>query len=69
MPYVSKAQQGYFHAHPDKVGQKVVAEFDAASKGQHNLPQRVAKKTRKPSFYHKVKSGLSRAFPKTKGGY
>lgn len=68
MPYASKAQQGYFHAHPDKVGRKVVAEFDAASKGQKNLPQHVKKK-RKMSLHNKIKSGMAKAFPKTKGGY
>lgn len=63
MPYASKAQQGYFHAHPDKVGRKVVAEFDAASKGQHGLPKHVKPK-RKMSLHNKVKSGLSKSFPK-----
>jgi hypothetical protein len=45
MPYVSKAQQGYFHtaAGRKKVGAKVVAEFDAASKGKsyRKLPKHV----------------------------
>lgn len=42
MPYTSKAQQGYFHAHPEKVGgPAVVAEFDRASRGRTNLPAHV----------------------------
>ena len=46
MPYVSQAQQGYFHtpAGMAKVGPKVVAEFDAASKGDKDLPKRAPKK-------------------------
>lgn len=45
MPYTSKAQQGYFHTKEgmEKVGADTVKEFDAASKGQKNLPQHVAK--------------------------
>lgn len=40
MPYKSKAQAGYFHTNPEKVGgAKVVAEFDKASKGL-KLPKR-----------------------------
>ena len=44
MPYVSKAQQGYFHTHKKEIGAKVVAEFDVASKGEKNLPKHVSKK-------------------------
>jgi len=46
MPYVSRAQQGYFHS-PEgmkKVGPAVVAEFDQASKGQSNLPAKAPQK-------------------------
>jgi hypothetical protein len=39
MPFVSKAQQGYLHAHPEILGKKALSEWDAASKGQHNLPE------------------------------
>jgi hypothetical protein len=43
MPYKSQAQAGYFHEHPEKVGgAKVVAEWDAATKG-NKLPKRVKK--------------------------
>lgn len=40
MPYVSRAQQGYFHAHKDELERQGVDvdEWDAASKGEHNLP-------------------------------
>ena len=41
MPYVSKAQQGFFHTHVKAIGAKVVKEFDAASKGSHGLPEHV----------------------------
>jgi hypothetical protein len=43
MPFVSKAQQGYLHAHPEVLGKKGLAEWDAASKGEHNLPEHVHK--------------------------
>jgi hypothetical protein len=38
MPYESRAQQGLFHSPNSPVSKKVVADFDAASKGQKNLP-------------------------------
>ena len=41
MPFVSKAQQGYLHAHPEVLGKSKLAEFDAATKGMHNLPSHV----------------------------
>ncbi len=41
MPFVSKAQQGFLHAHPEKLGKAKLAEFDAATKGMHNLPEHV----------------------------
>jgi len=44
MPFVSRAQQGYLHAHPEVLGKKGLAEWDAASKGQHNLPEHVEHK-------------------------
>lgn len=44
MPFVSKAQQGWAHAHPEKFGRKNLAEFDAATKGMHDLPERSHKK-------------------------
>ena len=43
MPFVSKAQQGYLHAHPEVLGKEKLAEFDAATKGAHNLPEHVHK--------------------------
>lgn len=46
MPFKSKAQQGYLHAHPEILGKKALKEWDAASKGQHNLPEHV----HKPSY-------------------
>ena len=41
MPFVSQAQQGYLHAHPEVLGKEKLAEFDAATKGMHNLPEHV----------------------------
>lgn len=41
MPYKSQAQQGLFHSPNSPVSDKVVADFDAASKGQHGLPKHV----------------------------
>ena len=41
MPFVSTAQRGFLHAHPEVLGKKGLAEWDAASKGQHNLPEHV----------------------------
>ena len=32
MPFVSQAQQGWAHAHPEEFGKKNLAEFDAATK-------------------------------------
>lgn len=51
MPYKSKAQQGFFHSAEGKkkVGEKVVKEFDKASKGQHDLPKHVKDKKTPPS--------------------
>lgn len=46
MPFVSAAQRGYMHAHPEVLGKKGLAEWDAASKGQH-VPEHVSKK---PSY-------------------
>ena len=48
MPFKSKAQQGYLHAHPEILGKKKLAEFDAATKGEHNLPEHV--KNGRPSY-------------------
>jgi hypothetical protein len=45
MPFKSAAQRGYLHAHPEILGKKALAEWDAASKGQH-VPEHV----KKPSY-------------------
>ena len=50
MPFVSRAQQGYLHAHPEVLGKEKLAEFDAATKGKHNLPEHVHEG--KPSYSH-----------------
>ena len=39
-PFASLAQEGFLHEHPEKLGAKKLAEFDAATKGKH-LPKRV----------------------------
>lgn len=41
MPFVSQAQAGWAHTHPDEFGRKNLAEWDAATKGK-SLPKRVA---------------------------
>ena len=43
MPFVSRAQQGWAHAHPEKFGKENLKEFDAATKGTHNLPEHAHK--------------------------
>ena len=55
MPYVSRAQQGYFHAHKKELESKGVNvdEWDQASKGQSNLPEHV---TPKNHPLHKLKA-------------
>jgi len=40
MPFKSAAQRGYLHAHPEILGKKALAEWDAASKGQ-KVPEHV----------------------------
>lgn len=50
MPYASQAQQGLFHSKNSPVSAKVVAEFDAASKGRKNLPRHVAKSKAKAAM-------------------
>jgi hypothetical protein len=40
MPFKSLAQEGFLHAHPEKLGKKGLAEWDAATKGKH-LPEHV----------------------------
>ena len=35
MPFVSAAQRGYLHAHPEVLGKTALKEWDEASKGQH----------------------------------
>jgi hypothetical protein len=41
-PFASLAQEGWAHEHPEKLGAKKLAEFDAATKGK-NLPKKVKK--------------------------
>jgi len=39
MPFQSKAQQGYLHAHPEILGKKGLHEWDEATKGKYqDLP-------------------------------
>lgn len=54
MPFVSAAQRGYLHAHPEVLGKKGLAEWDAASKGQHDLPEHVHK-TASYKMVHKAR--------------
>jgi hypothetical protein len=44
MPFESKAQQGYMHAHPEILGKKALHEWDEATKGKYSkLPEHVHK--------------------------
>jgi hypothetical protein len=49
MPFVSLAQEGWAHTHPEEFGKKNLKEWDAATKGSHNLPEHVHPK---PSGQH-----------------
>ena len=40
MPFVSVAERGYLHAHPEILGKTALKEWDQASKGQH-VPEHV----------------------------
>jgi hypothetical protein len=42
VPFKSKAQQGYMHAHPEILGKAGLAEWDSATKGKH-LPEKKSK--------------------------
>lgn len=48
MPFVSLAQEGWAHEHPEEFGKANLKEWDAATKGSHNLPEHV----KKPSGQH-----------------
>jgi hypothetical protein len=39
-PFASLAQEGFLHAHPEKLGKSGLAEWDAATKGK-KLPKKV----------------------------
>lgn len=41
-PFASLAQAGFLHAHPEKLGKKGLAHWDAETKGK-SLPQHVKK--------------------------
>ena len=41
-PFASIAQEGFLHAHPEKLGAKGLKEWDAETKGKH-LPEHVKK--------------------------
>jgi len=62
MPYVSKAQQGYFHTHKKEIGAKVVEEFDKASKGEANLPEHVKGKGKEMKKEREI--GIPKSAPK-----
>lgn len=55
MPYVSQAQQGYFHAHKAELEKQGVNvdEWDQASKGDKNLPKHVPKTSGFSGVKHK----------------
>lgn len=49
MPFKSLAQEGYMHEHPEILGKKGLAEWDAATKGTHP-PERVHNKLSNASY-------------------
>jgi len=52
MPYVSLAQEGFMHEHPEVLGKKGLKEWDSATKGMH-LPKHVhAVRTAPPEARH-----------------
>jgi hypothetical protein len=52
MPFESKAQQGYMHAHPEILGKEGLHEWDEATKGKYkSLPEHV-KHVGQPSYSH-----------------
>ena len=50
MPFVSQAQEGWAHEHPDKFGRKNLKEWDKATKG-HHLPKKIGKRHKTVSKY------------------
>lgn len=50
MPYVSRAQQGYFHVHLPQLAK----EYDAASKGVTGLPYHVKKRRKRVRMRRKT---------------
>lgn len=48
MPFVSLAQEGYMHEHPEILGKKI-SEWDAATKGKH-LPEHAVKPKRRSAY-------------------
>lgn len=66
MPYKSLAQEGFLHAHSEKLGKKGLAEWDAATKGKH-LPEHASKentvkKDSKPEAKHEFSHSTIRHF-------
>jgi hypothetical protein len=54
MPFKSKAQQGYLHAHPEILGKEKLHEFDEATKGKYkSLPEHVSHKSASYKMAHK----------------
>ena len=65
MPFKSLAQEGFLHAHPEKLGKEGLKEWDAATKGKH-LPEHVkvydeggvvAQKDKKMNPFAKITGG------------
>lgn len=46
MPFVSLAEEGWAHEHPEEFGKNNLKDWDAATKGMH-LPQHVPHEARK----------------------
>jgi hypothetical protein len=51
MPFESKDQQGYMHAHPEILGEEGLHEWDEATKGKYkSLPEHVNHGGHNPSY-------------------
>jgi hypothetical protein len=69
MPYESRAQQGLFHSKNSPVSPDVVKEFDAASKGQHGLPEHKKAGKAKPGSPEHRRKHIGKAIKKAHEEY
>ena len=56
MPFASLKQEGYMHEHPEILGKKGLAEWDAATKGKH-LPKQKSESDKAHEALHRIATG------------